>query len=260
MDNQNSNASFLSVSAGSKYGRTTVLYGFVDGLLEHLESIEAGDSSLTGTGQAFDFSGMTLKTMVEKINAINTENALRYPENDGSHAANFHISGAFLTKNWYTIGYEAGKNAAPGSPFDAKASEMSTPWGLVWYESGWIAGQEQAHELGVNFAPMTPVLVKDLYDLKFGQKETIDCGTFTITVMRRQSSFRRTNDDWWACLNGHEGVWCCGASLDYVIGYTILTMIGWQQTLAHRNYPDLKENQIDELHQTAREILTLKGD
>lgn len=82
--------------------------------------------------------------------------------------------------------------------------------------------------------------VKEMYELKLGEEETLDVGDFTITVRRRSG-------DWWACLNGLEGVWCCGSSLDFVIGYTTLTYFGWLQTANDPNRADS--------HETARRIL-----
>lgn len=84
--------------------------------------------------------------------------------------------------------------------------------GVVWLK---------AHEETLS-NQISPILVSQLYEVRAKHKVTLNFGGFTITVMRRVS-------DWWACLNGHEGVWCCGPSLDYVIGYTIVTMIGEQQ-------------------------------
>lgn len=84
------------------------------------------------------------------------------------------------------------------------------------------------------------LLVKELYELKVGEEEILDVGNFTITVRRRSG-------DWWACLNELEGVWCCGDSLDYVIGYTTLTYFGWLQTSIN---PDRAN-----MHEMARRVL-----
>lgn len=80
---------------------------------------------------------------------------------------------------------------------------------------------------------MTTLRLRDLYDLKLGDpRETLDCGAFTIDVQRR-------SDDWWACLNGNDGVWCCGKSLDFVVGYTVLTWLEYQRDLADPTFRGL---------------------
>lgn len=60
------------------------------------------------------------------------------------------------------------------------------------------------------------ISLKDLYDLPLFAEKTLDFGTFTITVKRRES-------DWWACLNGNRGNWNCAKTLDFVVGYMVLT-------------------------------------
>lgn len=87
---------------------------------------------------------------------------------------------------------------------------------------------------------LKPIAVKDLYELKQGEEMELDIGRFTITVRRRSA-------DWWACLNGNKGVWCCGSSLDFVIGYTAVTYFGWLHTLNNPKSTDL--------HEQARRIL-----